>query len=55
MAQSIPAGYTFIHAIDCSTFLWRKGSDFAEQLKELLNVIDGWLMRWKERHGIVYK
>jgi hypothetical protein len=21
----------------------------------LLNVIDGWLMRWKERHGIVYK
>jgi hypothetical protein len=54
VAQSIPAVCTFIHAINSSNSLQKKkGSDFAEQLRELLNVTDGWLMRWKERHGIV--
>jgi hypothetical protein len=37
------------------SILLQKANDFGEKLEEDFKATDGWLTRWKERHGIVYK
>jgi hypothetical protein len=37
------------------SILLQKANDFGEKLEEDFKATNGWLTRWKERHGIVYK
>jgi hypothetical protein len=37
------------------SILLQKASDFGEKFEEDFKATNGWLTRWKDRHGIVYK